>query len=362
LCCGAIPVSTLLANLSILLIFVVAAVLHSANEYAYDWVAREDGVLEWATFWAFVVAATLFGRNALYSKRSGDPYPWFAIGLAAFCLFVAMEEISWGQRIFGGAPPAFFLERNYQQELNFHNLIETDYRALIVQIVLLGYGVLLSAAAMHPRVRQLLSYFRIVAPPIQLAVSFLVVSAMYAWYPWSLTGEWVELAMGTAFVYVAIWGAADITAGTVSVVQIMKSLAIVGLLTGLTLVGLGVTQSADPEDVARAESEVSALADDFSGPHLHTRCGIHKRLYTFAVEYGQSFLFDGNFAKLLVDSGANKRAAFVLDPWHSAYWLNHHCSQGRTVRFIYSFGPNRLRDSTDWEIAGDDVGVYLHDN
>lgn len=355
--------SALLANLSILLIFVVAAVLHSTNEYAYDWVSREDGVLEWATFWAFVVAATLFFRNALYSKRSGEPFPWFVFGLAAFCLFVAMEEISWGQRIFGAAPPAFFLKSNYQQELNFHNLFETDYRVLIVQVVLLGYGVLLSAAAMHPRIRQLLSRLRIVAPPLQLSVSFLIVSGMYAWYPWSLTGEWVELAMGIAFVFVAIWGAAD----TVSVTQIVKPLAIVGLLTGLTVVGLGATRSADPEDLVKTELEVNALADDFNGPHLHTRCGIHKRLYTFAIEYGQSYLFDGDFANLFADnvadnSEANNRATFVLDPWHSAYWINHHCSQDREVRFIYSFGPNRTRDSTDLQIAGDDIGVYLHDN
>ena len=324
--------------------------------------AREDGVLEWATFWAFVVAATLFCRNAVYSKRSGVPYPWFAIGLAAFCLFVAMEEISWGQRLLGAAPPAFFLERNYQQELNFHNLFETDSRVLIVQIVLLGYGVFLSAAAMHPRIRQLLSRLYIVAPPLQLSLSFLVVSGMYAWYPWSLTGEWVELAMGTAFVFVAIWGAADTTAGTVSVTQVMKPLAIVGVLTALMIVGLGATRSADPQDVVRAELEVRALADDFNGPHLHTRCGIHKRLYTFAIEYGQTYLFDGAFAKLFADSEASNRAAFVLDPWNSAYWINHSCAEDGEVRFIYSFGPNRIRDSTDSRIAGDDIGLHLQGN
>jgi hypothetical protein len=27
--------------------------------------------------------------------------------------------------------------------------------------------------------------------------------------------------------------------------------------------------------------------------------------------------------------------------------------------FIYSFGPNRQRDSSEWEILGDDIGMRL---
>ena len=51
----------------------------------------------------------------------------------------------------------------------------------------------------------------------------------------------------------------------------------------------------------------------------------------------------------------------LLDPWNLPYWVRDTCDdfRGRRVVFIYSFGPNRSRDSTPWEILGDDVGVFL---
>ena len=69
--------------------------------------------------------------------------------LALFCLGVAGEEISWGQRLFGFKPPDVFLERNYQQELNLHNVLMKDTGlgfALaskhLVMAIALGYGLL----------------------------------------------------------------------------------------------------------------------------------------------------------------------------------------------------------------------------
>lgn len=293
------------------------------------------------------------------SKRSHGSYSWFTVGLALFCAFVAMEEISWGQRIVGSAAPEYFLEHNYQQELNLHNVVDSALRALLMQVVLLGFGVVLSAAAINPKARRFLARLSITAPPPQLIPGFLSMSAMYAWYPWSLTGEWVECAMGLGFVYVASWNASAFLSTATGVVYLSKTLAAIAILTAATMFGLSTFRSSDPDDVALAQKEVSALVADFNGPNLHTRCGIHKRLYTFAIEYGQSYLFDGEFSKQHGNDDQTNRAAYLLDPWNSAYWLVHRCSNGREVRFVYSFGPNRRRDSTDWEIRGDDVGSHF---
>jgi hypothetical protein len=53
-----------LANLSVLLAFVVAALLNSYNESLYYLSVQEDEVLEWATFWGFIVAAGIYFSSA----------------------------------------------------------------------------------------------------------------------------------------------------------------------------------------------------------------------------------------------------------------------------------------------------------
>ncbi len=45
-----------LANLSVLLVFVIAALLNAYNEPLYYLSVQEDEFLEWATFWGFIMA------------------------------------------------------------------------------------------------------------------------------------------------------------------------------------------------------------------------------------------------------------------------------------------------------------------
>ncbi len=100
---------------------------------------------------------------------------------------------------------------------------------------------------------------------------------------------------------------------------------------------------------------------DFASRRVRSGCGVHKRLYTFATEYGQRDLFAGEFARLTDQGLPDQRAAYLLDPWNYAYWLRDACAEGERQRtaYLYSFGPNRRRDSTKWEIRGDDIAVYL---
>jgi hypothetical protein len=57
----------------------------------------------------------------------------------------------------------------------------------------------------------------------------------------------------------------------------------------------------------------------------------------------------------------DERTEFSFDPWNSPYWIRDRCErdEGRRVAFVYSFGPNRSRDSSRWEIMGDDIGQYV---
>jgi len=353
--------AAILANLSVLSTFVVAAILFACNEPLYFKVVQEDSYLEWATFWGFSIAAVNFSVCARLQFKVARRLPWFLIGLVLFCIFVALEEISWGQRLFGYSAPDFFLEQNFQQEINFHNVIPTSGRKLAMQVILLGYGVILSIVNLAPPIRLMLARMRIVAPSAALIVSFLTMFIIYSWYPWSHTGEWVEFAMACGFAYAGLFSAAAI--GVERDKPLARAVLIffssVWIFAASTVFATRYVYAADHETVDLARREIQSLSADFRSAFLHTRCGTHKRLYTFMHEYQQPYLLKGEFARLLQNSGNAARAKYLLDPWNSAYWIRHKCAAGREVTFVYSFGPNRRRDSTEWEIQGNDIGAYL---
>ncbi|MCP4668912.1 MAG: hypothetical protein GY849_21450 [Deltaproteobacteria bacterium] len=71
----------------------------------------------------------------------------FLLLLALFMFFVAGEEISWGQRLFGFSVPELISQINFQRELNIHNLkiIQESNNALAISAtrLLLAYVILL---------------------------------------------------------------------------------------------------------------------------------------------------------------------------------------------------------------------------
>ena len=97
------------------------------------------------------------------------------------------------------------------------------------------------------------------------------------------------------------------------------------------------------------------------GADLPVRCNLSKRLYSFVEQYDAGYLMRGRFAALVQRGLPEQRAEFLLDPWNYPYWIRSRCAKDRSKRrvFVYSFGPNRRRDSTRWELLEDDVGLYL---
>ncbi len=345
------------ANLTVLAIFAIGAAAYVTDGDLYYALAQEDRLLEWLTFWLFVAAAYSFFQYAAGDRRRRGGLPWFAVGLGMFCSFVALEEISWGQRLVGYQPPDYFLEKNFQQEFNLHNVVDTDLRMLGMHVVLIGYGVVLGLLATLPALAARLAAWRIVPPPAWLAPGFFVIAVVYAWYPARFTGEWVEAATGAAFLGagVAALSGSEAESTPNAAIRTMASVAAAVATLGV----LTLAHGSDATRTAAAEAETQALAADFSGPRVATRCGIHKRLYTFMREYNQPYLVEGAFAERVRTGGDASRADYLLDPWNSPYWIRHKCTGGRAVAFVYSFGPNRRRDSSQWEIGGDDVGTYL---
>jgi len=344
----------LVANVCVLLVFVVGGVLLATDTDLYYRSSQEDEALEWVTFWAFLLATIYYAQAAHRDRQRRGGLPWFHIGLAAFCLLVALEEISWGQRLLGYRAPELFLARNYQQEFNLHNLADDKLRRALLLLILAGYGVAAALAGLVRPLRVRLERLRFVLPPAGLAPAFGMTAAVYAAYPADFTGEWVECAMGLAFLFAA---RSDSSGASIQPIAV-AALAAVGCGVGTTI-ALDLIRPQDEARTIAAKLEIEALSADFNGPRLHTRCGIHKRLYTFMVEYGQPYLLQGEFAQLANATGGTARASYLLDPWNSPYWIRHRCENDSPVAFVYSFGANRQRDSTDTQIQGDDIGAYL---
>jgi hypothetical protein len=360
-----------LVSNSILLGFLGAlAWLEAGNPDLYYHILQEDQAVEWASFWSFFTAGGVFVLAARRQRRTSGAFPWFFLGLALVCLFVAMEEISWGQRVFGYRPPEYFLAQNYQQELNLHNIASTEARLLAFRAIILGYGISLPLIASIPAVDRMLQRLAIVPPPIELTPSMLAMLWIHAEYPWKLTGEVIEGAVGLGFIFIAsanearLWKQGDRRTLTLAATAILA----VVVLAATSTWSAQRPRRKDPATLEIAKVETEALANDLRtlaqkrGKGSITTCGLHKRLYTFAQEKGHvRALSVMSFANLTERGLPEARAEFLLDPWSSPYWIRDHCSKkdGRRVVFVYSFGPDRNRDSGRWDILDDDIGHFV---
>ena len=87
----------------------------------FDLLKLEDGPLEWLQFAEYFISS-LFGILIFIKsnkKKSLNSLNWLIFSL--FCLFIAAEEISWGERITGMNLNSL-TEISIQSETNLHNL------------------------------------------------------------------------------------------------------------------------------------------------------------------------------------------------------------------------------------------------
>ena len=110
-----------LAVPSLLLAYLVSTKFISPS--FYKTLVIEDGPIEYATAVAYFIGS--FSGLALARRLTAKGQRGWAALYALMSIgffFIAMEEISWGQRIFHLSTPAFFQERNIQDEIGLHNM------------------------------------------------------------------------------------------------------------------------------------------------------------------------------------------------------------------------------------------------
>lgn len=147
----------------------------------YIEITKEDHFVEWLTVVFLFGAGSFYIASGVHGKKAQSRYAWFFFLLGFGSFLMAMEEISWGQRIFGLETNQFFLENNVQQELNLHNAISPFLgikTAQVAALVLFSYGVLLPLLALIEKFAAFFKKIKIPIPSLFPAVGFLLGSVL----------------------------------------------------------------------------------------------------------------------------------------------------------------------------------------
>jgi hypothetical protein len=104
----------------------VLAVIFLVDRDVFGLILDEDYLVEWSQvvlYAAAGAAGSWIAADRLRRGYRGQGAVWilFVLGMA----FIAAEEISWGQRLFGLETPEVLEEINRQSEINLHNIGRT---------------------------------------------------------------------------------------------------------------------------------------------------------------------------------------------------------------------------------------------
>ena len=159
----------------------------------------EDGIFENLTA-VFYIAGSLFCFIGFIATRRHSPSPvkYYLMGWAALLFFLGMEEISWGQRVFGVETPGFLASRNLQDEINLHNLSSTYVNRLFYSSVFLVGVALPSLTVVSSRFNSIVRRLGIQLPQPQLIVPFILAFTLASPEWMSTAPEFVALLAATA--------------------------------------------------------------------------------------------------------------------------------------------------------------------
>lgn len=162
-----------------------ALVLQYWFPVAYAGLVMEDGFGEQASFFCWISVSILLAHSKSLRKKPA------IIAFAVGSFVIAMEEISWGQRVIGLDTPSALDRFNYQGELTVHNLEAIrplfQYQPYLISLaVLVGTFALPWAMKASPRFRGLMERVGIPQVPSYLwpaavTVVVIVLTRMFVW-------------------------------------------------------------------------------------------------------------------------------------------------------------------------------------
>jgi len=188
-------------------LIIYGKILGMKSYEAFLTLTKEDGIAEYLTALFLFASAIVFLVKSIRTRR-GKNYKMLAFNLLLFLLFffATGEEISWGQRIFNLRSGDFFLEKNTQDEINFHNLkfggiainklvfSQLMFAAIIFYFVLLKFLVRLSSFF-----RKVVLMFDIPVPRYHHVMVLLISALLVIFIHLKRESELYELALSGIF-------------------------------------------------------------------------------------------------------------------------------------------------------------------
>ncbi|MCE5278397.1 MAG: hypothetical protein ABFD92_07345 [Planctomycetaceae bacterium] len=187
---------------------------------------REDGLVEWGTVASFMLCALLAIPAAMWMGQLARRQRVFLIVFAILCIVAAGEELSWGQRFFGFAPPKSMESRSGSNvrfghnDVTVHNLtfeigpMQFSIGSVLFKLPLvLGsafHGILLPLALRKgkPWARRFVDKLGLFVPSLPLgSVLFIGVAVLYfvrRLFPHSEVGECREFYAPTLYLLILI--------------------------------------------------------------------------------------------------------------------------------------------------------------
>lgn len=110
----------------ILIIFLSLAIYLSHKNLLFfeSALVAEDGFFQWMIFYTLLFASIMcFYRASILKPFRGMTFATCLVLGGIIFLAFAMDEISWGQRLFDFSTPNFFITHNTKMQLNFHHLV-----------------------------------------------------------------------------------------------------------------------------------------------------------------------------------------------------------------------------------------------
>jgi hypothetical protein len=109
---------------------------------------KKEGFFETSTAILFAISSVLLAHTALaahnlHRQLTSNYLLFFYLGIAVIFFFISMEEISWGQTIFGFETPDGYSQVSQQQETNLHNLLSRSYLNAISTIAVVIFSLAL---------------------------------------------------------------------------------------------------------------------------------------------------------------------------------------------------------------------------
>lgn len=196
------PLGSPIAVFSMALFPILTGILYAIyrrDPLFYFDLVTEDRFVEWATFFGLALAGIIaLAITALTIRDRKQPRLFFLV-FGVLCIFIALEEISYGQRVFNITSPELFEEINNQREFNLHNIpsaLAGIHMKYVSGVVFTLYGIVLPLLSLIPSVRAFFARIRVVIPPVFLAVGFGLGALADLDYPTGMEEEIAELFFG----------------------------------------------------------------------------------------------------------------------------------------------------------------------